>query len=180
MATMFLAGKSALLEFWEAFDEMNIFLKLLACAALVIVSHLVVALLYGLISTICDKIREKAESKRPPRPSAMKLLETSQETFVDAQVRVNCQLKPGKVFPIKVRFMRGKNNEWIALHSTLNGRDCLRDCSVKCSRCQGALHAMLSHDIGLLEKEPITLYDLDSSTGYIDYVNKSSYNNTHK
>lgn len=142
-------------------------LILLAGAILVLSIQALVDALFGAsIYGIYLKIREITQNKRKPKTSAMELLKTSQETFVNTQVRVNCQLKPGKVFPIKIEFLRDKNNKWIAL----NGKGCFGACSDKCSRCQGALSAMLTHDIRLLEKEPITLYDLDSSTGYSDYI----------
>lgn len=74
-------------------------LILLAGAILVLSIQALVDALFGAsIYGIYLKIREITQNKRKPKTSAMELLKTSQETFVNTQVRVNCQLKPGKVF----------------------------------------------------------------------------------
>lgn len=144
------------------------FLIVLAGAILAFVIQALVDVLFNAsIYEIYLKIREKVQNGQKPKTSAMEQLEMAQnKTMVEIKVRVNCQLKPGKVFPMKAKFVRDRDNEW----TLLNCYECFLSCCSTCNRCSTALFLMLDDDLELMAKEPITLYDLDSPDGYSNYI----------
>ena len=147
--------------------EVKFLIVLVGAILAFVIQALVDVLFNASIYEIYLKIREKVQNGQKPKTSAVEQLKMAQDkTMVEIKVRVNCQLKPGKVFPMKAKFVRDRDNEW----TLLNCYECFRSCCSTCYHCSTALFLMLNDDLELMAKEPITLYDLDTPDGYSNYI----------